>query len=161
MLLTVHDADKQMKGGGATIAIGLNPETRGMWGQEMGDAIVAAPQVISLFKEGPDAYARAYKLGVQVTHNTSTHMVGARQFTYGKITFQAKALAAAVIKVMQASTQAHATHPTNTTHTCTTRTACCAPKGNARHTHAQPARGAPSCASHVQHNHHTHIHYNV
>jgi hypothetical protein len=130
MIKTMHDDDGNMKGGGATIAVNLTPETRTMWCQELADLIAAAPQVVSSFKGGTEVWERARKLGVNAPKNTRTHIVGERQFTYGVIMIQDKNLAALVAKAMQAADNPTPSHPAST------------------HTnpyHSNPSHSTPSC----------------
>ena len=93
------------------IAINLTPETRGMWGQELSDLIVAAPAVVGSFKGGTAAWEKANKMGAIPMKDTRTHIVGERQYTYGCIVFQTKELAAAVVKNMQAANNPTSPHP--------------------------------------------------
>ena len=93
------------------IAINLAPDTRGMWGQELADLIIAAPAVVSCFKGGATAWEKAKQMGAIPVKDTRTHIVGERQFTYGVIVFQTKELAAAVVKTMQAADNPTSPHP--------------------------------------------------
>ena len=114
MIKTLHDDDGNMKGSGTTIAVNLTPETRAMWCQEMADLIVAAPQVVAMFKGGTEVWERARKLGVNAPKDTRTHIVGDRQFSYGVIMLQDKNLAAIVVKAMQAADNPTPSHPAST-----------------------------------------------